>query len=117
MQEWYDTSRTSAVRLWTREDPVEEPWKPQVSPLRGIPGGNDPWRIRTDPAHTFAIQGFGSTLVTSAIILLVRINAVAGRSTQLKLDALYDLFVLWCRGMGKSTSLVGFSLLAFKMKT
>ena len=117
LQDWYNCSATSAIRTWSRDDPAEEPWKNLCSPLRQIPGGDDPWRIRTDPAHTFAIQGVGSTLTTSSIILLARLSVVPGRSTQDKLDVLYDRFVQWCRDHGKSSSLDTFTLLKFKMKT
>ena len=87
------------------------------SPLRDIPGGNDVFRIRTDPAHTFAIQGFGSTLASSAVILLSIIMLFPGRSTQLRLNRLYSSFIMWCRVNSKSTSIDRFSLLKFKMKT
>ena len=116
-QDWYDCSSASAVRTWSRDDPAEEPWKDAVSPLRQIPGADDPWRIRTDPAHTFAIQGFGSGMATSAVILLARLGVVPGRSTQDRLDVLYASFIQWCHDHGKSSSLDGFSLLKFKMKT
>ena len=56
-------------------------------------------------------------MATFAIILLARINFVQGRSVGAKLEILYDMFVEWCRANGKSSSLDGFSLLKFKMKT
>ena len=56
-------------------------------------------------------------MATSALVLLARLKMVPGRSMQDKLDVLYDRFIDWCRRNGKSTSLDGFGLLKFKMKT
>ena len=117
MQDWYNTSSSSAIRSWTPDVPAPEPWKSYRSPLRDIPGAANPWRIRNDPAHTFAIQGFGSSLATSAIILLTMMQAVTGASMQEKLDKLFFLFLNWCRAHGKSSSLDGFTLAKFKMPT
>ncbi|CAE7803502.1 unnamed protein product [Symbiodinium sp. CCMP2592] len=118
-EDWYNSTSTSDIRQWTRDviDEAEDPWKDELSPLRNIPGAEDPWRVRTDPVHTFHIQGVGSSTATSAIVLLSRLQLFAGRSTQDRLDAMYDNFIAWCSKAGKSTSLDGFSLLKFKMKT
>ena len=116
-QAWYDTSRSSAVRSWTRDVQSTDPWRANASPILEIPGARDPWGIRSDPAHTFAIQGFGSSTATSSVLLLARMDFVPGRSTNRKLESLYDLFTDWCRAHGKTTSLDGFSLLKFKMQT
>lgn len=117
-QDWYNCTATSDIRSWTRDDPADEPWKDDfVSPLRSIPAADNPWRLRTDPAHTFAIQGFGSSMASSAVVLLSRLKICPGRSTQDRLNWLYDSFIAWCRRNQKSTSLDHFTLLKFKMKT
>ena len=117
LQAWYDTSRSSDIRTWTRADLGQDPFKAERSPLMAIPGADDPWRVRTDPAHTFAIQGYGSSAATSAIVLLARLNFVQGQSVPIKLEALYDKFITWCRGRGKSTSLESFLVLKFHMNS
>ena len=116
-QDWYNTTPASAIRSWTRDVPSAPPWKNMRSPLRNIPAADDAWRIRTDPAHTFAIQGFGSGMASSGIVLLARLGVVPGRSTQIRLSALYQNFVGWCRANSKSSSIDAFTLLKFKMKT
>ncbi|CAE7650537.1 unnamed protein product [Symbiodinium sp. CCMP2592] len=86
-EDWYNCSSTSDIRTWSRDDVFADPWKDDyVSPLRSIPGADDPWRLRTDPAHTFAIQGFGSGMATSAIVLLSRLKICPGRATQELVD-------------------------------
>lgn len=56
-------------------------------------------------------------MASSSIVLLVRMKVVPGRSAQAILNTLYESFVRWLRANGKTSSLEGFSLLKFKMKT
>ena len=57
-------------------------------------------------------------MVTSCIILITRLGGLAsGRNTQKRLDFLYTSFIAWCKSNHKSSSLDGFSLNKFKMKT
>ena len=56
-------------------------------------------------------------MVSSSVILLVRMKVVPGNSAQEILNKLYGSFVAWLQANGKTSSLEGFSLLKFKMKT
>ena len=116
-QDWYNASPTSMIRTtWCPQRPVARPWKNNwQSPLRDIPGGDDWNRIRIDVAHTYAIQGFGSTMATSSCILLCRFGLVRGRSMNARLEQLYLEFKAWCKTSKKTTSLTGLSLKKFKM--
>ena len=117
LQDWYNTAESSAIRSsWVPGAPCPLPWKRNFySPLRTIPGGDCTWRIRIDPAHTYAIQGFGSLLASSTCILLCRLRVVEGGSMNACLEQLYLLFKAFCRGHGKTTSLPGLSMKKFKM--
>ena len=107
------------VRTWTPENPGSDPWKRGVkrSPLRNIPGGESWHRIRIDPAHTYAIQGWGSLLATSTLILLCHLGLALGRSVNIRLEKLFIAFKKWCSDNGKTTGLNGFSLSKMKMKS
>ena len=101
---------------WTRKNPGTPPWKVGIrSPLRNIPGGENWLRIRIDPAHTYAIQGWGSTLATSSMILLAHLGFANGRTINRRLENLFMSFKTWCRNNGKTTSLHGLSLTKMKM--
>ena len=94
------------------------PWKPGLrSPLRSIPGGESWQRIRIDTAHTYAIQGWGSLLATSSLILLCHMGLAIGSSINRRLDYLFMSFKKWCRNNGKTTSLHCLNLAKLKMKS
>ena len=117
-QDWYDVSRSSSTRTtWTPGQPTPHPWKRTYSPLRSIPGGESWLRIRIDPAHTYATQGFGSTMATSTCVLLSHMGLASRRSLNARLDELYMTFKTWCLQNGKTTTLVGLSTQKLKMKS
>ena len=117
-EDWYNMSDTSPIRSWNPYMPVPHPWKRgEYSPLRMIPGGES-WRmIRIDPAHTYAIQGYGSTMATSSCVLLCHLQLAAGRSLNARLNDVYMLFKQWCQCNGKYPSLTGLSMKKLKMKS
>ena len=103
---------------WTPENPGRHPWtRDTYSPLRKIPGGENWLRIRIDPAHTYAIQGWGSTLATSSLILLCQLGLAVGRSINRRLDYLFRSFKQWCCNNRKTTSLSCITLEKLKMKS
>ena len=117
-QDWYNASGSSAIRSWHPGLPVPSPWKARIySPLRSIPGADHAWRIRIDPAHTYAIQGFGSTLATGSCVLLCHMRLAPGRSLNARLQALYMNFKTWCLQNRKPTSLTSLSMKKLKMKS
>ena len=73
-QAWWHLGRNGSVAAWGHAGrPQSAPWKKKPakpSLLRKIPGGEDPFRIRCDLAHIWAIVG--KEFVGSALILLAR---------------------------------------------
>ena len=76
------------------------------------------FRIRADPAHTYAIQGVGTDEVASCIILLQRIGHFGhkGRLPD-RLEVAFVRFREFCANSGKHTSITSFDLGTFKMKS
>ena len=85
--------------------------------MRDIPGGDSWWRVKIDPAHTYAIQGFGSTMATSTCVVLCQLHLASGSSLNSRLDSLYMSFKSWCKENGKYTSLTGLSMQKLKMES
>lgn len=93
------------------------PFKAKRSPLRDLPGFDIPIAIQADPAHTYAIQGWGKDFVASTIILLSETFRAFGACSSIpkRLNRAFDKFKTWCRENHKGTSITEFSLKAFKM--
>ena len=92
------------------------PFKTTRSPLRDLPSCDSPHFVMPDPAHTYAIAGWGKDLVASSIIMMTRLGCFTGRSMGSKLSAAFDNFKSWCKEHHKTTSLTEFSLKTFKVK-
>ena len=93
------------------------PFKAKRSPLRDLPGFDAPITIQADPAHSYAIQGWGNSFVASAIVLLSEVFRVfCGGSITKRLNDAFAKFKSWTRENQKGTSLTEFSLKAFKIK-
>ena len=101
------------MRSWTEASP--DPFKRKRSPLRDVPGGDDPHRIQPDVMHCFNL-GFGKDLAASGVILLCRLRQFPGGSFQSRLDAAYEDFASWCQAKSKTSSLKTFELKTFKVK-
>ena len=96
---------------------VEDPYKAKVSPLRMMPSCDTPLWIMADPAHTWAISGFGKDFCASSIIVLVRLGIFGRGGLQKRLNEGFCRFKQWCKDAGKTTSMTEFSLKAFKVST
>lgn len=114
--EWYDLSRHGAVRRLRQDDPIDDPFWPGDRPFLGLSTiGLDPRRIKPDPAHTYAINGWGTSLGASSLILLLRLGVFNGSTIATCLDAAFEMFRDHCRAFGKTTSLTEFSLKLLKI--
>ena len=98
-------------------DAAPRPWKRnEPSPLRSLPGHDDPSKILIDPAHTFAIHGFGKDLAASAIIeVAVHLNTFGYGTQGERLAAAFDNYKAFCDSIGKYTSITEFSLQEFRV--
>ncbi|CAE7453794.1 unnamed protein product [Symbiodinium microadriaticum] len=114
-QDWYDLSKHGGVRKLRRDDPAPSPYKPGVaSPLRSLASiGSNPLAIHPDPAHTYAINGWGKDLAAGALLTLVHLRVIWDGSIEKSLELAYSYFREFCRATGKSTSIVRFD---FKLK-
>ena len=109
-QEWFNVSRDALAS--GHEEVSADPFKSgEPSPLRRLETiGDDATTIRVDPAHTYAIKGWGEDFCGSSLILLVRLNILQGRSLQSALDHGFALFKEYCQRRRKSTSITHFDL-------
>ena len=113
LQDWWDLSSTSQVRTFDGEIP--SPYKlNKISPLRSIPGCNDPHRVSPDLMHIFNI-GYGKDLAASGIIMLCRLGEFVGSSIAKQLEHAFHEFQIWCASCKKTSSLKHFDLKTFKM--
>ena len=78
---------------------------------------DDVTTIKPDPAHTYAIAGWGKDLAGSALVLLCRLKILSGRSLQASFDHGYELFQAYCHRHGKSTSISNFSFQTLKVES
>ena len=115
-QDWYDLSKHGGVRKLRRDDPAPSPYKPGVaSPLRSLASiGSNPLAIHPDPAHTYAINGWGKDLAAGALLTLVHLRVIWDGSIEKSLELAYSYFREFCRATGKSTSIVRFDFKSLK---
>ena len=111
-QVWWDCGPQSQVRNWSGDIP--DPFKRRISPLRVMPAGDEPRRVKPDVMHSWNL-GWGKDMAGSGIILLCRHNVFGPGSIQVKLEAAYLSFRAWCETTRKTTSLKQFDLKTFKM--
>lgn len=97
---------------------IESPYKAGApSPLRRIPGGDDPSMVKVDLMHTFHI-GFGGDLSSSTIIALARMGAFGSdRKLQHNLDQGFVRFETWCSTTHKTAHIKSFELKKFHMQS
>ena len=92
------------------------PFKNQRSPMFELPGGSGTTRIRTDPAHTYAI-GYGKDEQASVLMVLINIGHFGSRGKiDLKLDTAFESFATYCKKTGKHTSIISFDKKQFKIQ-
>ncbi|CAJ1416955.1 unnamed protein product [Effrenium voratum] len=101
--DWWDLRPESLLRQWSVNVPAESPFKTtSFSPLRALPGMDCPSKILIDPAHTFAIQGFGKDMAASCTVLLgVHMGVFGGNNIGEKLDLAFISFKDFCKRAGK----------------
>ena len=116
-QEWYDLSQTGKVRNLQRADPIPDPYWETVSPLRSISTLGDTRMIRPDPAHTYAIAGWGKDLCGSGLVLLCRMRCFGHASVVKSLEVAFDNFKDYCKRMSKTTSITEFSFKTLKIES
>ena len=115
LKEWWRMGSFSAIRSWNGCDLNGRlPWKPTISPLRWIPGADNPCAIRIDLAHTFSM-GFGKDFCASSIIALSHIGIFGGGSIDVKLDHAYSAFREWVQIAKQTSKISEFSLKCFKI--
>lgn len=93
-------------------DPFKPEWR---SPLRNIPGFDDPKYTRIDPAHTFAIDGIGKSYLGSSIVLLMHMGWFGNGSIDTKFQVAFARFIAYCEAHGKNTSIDEFSYKTLKL--
>ena len=113
-EEWWDCGPGSEARTFSGEIP--DPFKRKWSPLRSIPGANNPGWIRPDVMHCFNL-GFGKDLAGSSILLLCRLSIFEGSSIGSKLETAFEEFQGWCATNHKTSSLKAFELKTFKIQS
>ena len=96
---------------------AESPFKTPLAALLAMPGCNTPSFIQPDPAHTYAIAGWGKDMVASTIIILMKLKVFSAGSFQDRFDHLFGRFKEYCKLHGRTTSLTGFSLKVMKVTT
>ena len=112
------------VALWTQwlrgVLAQSAPWKKRPakpSLLRKIPGEEDPFRIRCDLAHIWAI-GVGKEFVGSALILLAgELKVWPGRSIGTRLQVANNQFRSWCHDNKQTCKINEFRLRTFKINS
>ena len=114
-KEWYNVGPGSATRSLPRNAENPNPFKSRRSPFRSLPDGDDPAFIVPDPAHTYAIAGWGKDFVASSIFLLFHMGRWGTGSIPVRLEFAFDLFKAWCRENHRTTSLTAFRLKTFKV--
>ena len=109
--------RSSLGACWatTVRTMEKKPAKPSL--LQKIPGGEDPFRIRCDLAHIWAI-GVGKEFVGSALILLAgELQVWPGRSIGTRLEVGYSQFRSWCHDNKQTCKINEFRLRTFKINS
>ena len=84
-----------------------------------LPGGDDPYKIKIDLAHTWGIC-YGKDEVASGLLFLsVRCGVFGGHGSpyQEQLDLAFDHFKSWCRANKKTSTLTSFAKEELKMKS
>eukprot|EP00435_Cladocopium_sp_Y103_P023850 s546_g5.t2 len=114
--DWWNMSPEGQLRNLQRGYESPSPFKVNIrSPVFDLPGGSSPWRIQTDPAHTYHI-GYGKDENASIIIVLTMIGHFGTRgSFNSKLDTAFERFAVYCKINQKHTSITEFSKKLFKI--
>ena len=116
-EEWWDFTAAGEARSGDPANDLESPYKSGTpSPMRSIPGGDDPSIIKPDLMHNFNL-GMGGDLAVSALYALCRMNVFGEGSIQNRLDCAFDKFETWCMWNGKSAKLKCFDAKKFQLQS
>lgn len=117
-KEWWRLGSFSQLHSWDGCDlNGQSPFKPCVSPLRWVPGADNPASIQIDLAHTFSM-GFGKDFCAGAIIALCHIGMFGrGGAIGTKLDRAYNTFREWIPIAKQYSKISEFSLKVFKVSS
>lgn len=112
---WWRMGSFSPLRSWNGCDQNGNlPWKATISPIRWIPGADNPAAIKIDLAHTFSM-GFAKDFCASSIILLSHIGIFGGGAIDVKLDYAFSKFREWVHNAKQTCKISEFSLKSFKI--
>lgn len=112
---WWRMGSFSPLRSWNGCDQNGNlPWKATISPIRWIPGADNPAAIKVDLAHTFSM-GFAKDFCASSIILLSHIGIFGGGAIDVKLDQAFSRFREWVHNAKQTCKISEFSLKCFKI--
>ena len=126
IKDWYDVGSGSSTWSWPkdpnpRSDP--KPFKPNIasSPLRGLPFFSTVRAsyIQADPAHTYAICGWGKDLMAGVLLVMIidlHIFHPTGKLEPSFREA-FARFRQWCRDNGRTTSMTEFSFKTLKIQS
>ena len=109
-EEWWDCKGEiqSLPRIYVPKCPYKAGMK---SPLRNLPGGENPGNARVDPAHTWAIAGIGKDLCASSILFSAEAGLFGKASMTMKrrLDHAFESFQQYLLRSQKYSSIDHFS--------
>ena len=112
-EDWYDLGPNCSTWKWPADAISPDPFK-KWSPLRCLPNAG-PTFARPDPAHTYAINGWGKDACAGTLLLLVYMQVFGTASVKANLEQAYDRFRVWCRQHGKTSSIKEFSFKSLKI--
>ena len=118
VEDWYNFSASASIRSWPKDGEVDSPFKTgDKAAIRNIvPGGDDPYMIKIDIAHTYAICGYGKDDLASVLVFLsCRCLLFGGRKIEDQLDNAFQSFNNWCVVNKKTTSITGFDYQTLKI--
>lgn len=118
VKDWYNFSASASIRSWPKDGEVDSPFKTgDKAAIRNIvPGGDDPYMIKIDIAHTYAICGYGKDDLASIIVFLsCRCLLFGGRKIEDQLDNAFQSFNNWCIVNKKTTSITSFDYQTLKI--
>ena len=117
VKDWWDLGPGGSTYTWPRDGVAESPFKAPLAALLTLPGCGTPFFVQPDPAHTYAIAGWGKDMAASTLVILMRLRIYSRGSFQDRFDDLFGRFKEYCKRHGKTTSLTGFSLKVMKVTT
>ena len=104
-----------STRALPRNAENPSPFAATRSAFRDLPDGDTASFIVPDPAHTYAIAGWGKDFLGSSILLLLHMQVWGPGTIQVQLNRAWELFKDWCKANHRTTSMTYFKLKTFKV--